>query len=674
MKRVKMKRNYEIIQNTLSVLLSVLAVAVILSSCEELENKYVRQDKLFRIAFVEDTRSHDTLMFSDDYASDADPEIRAKAALAIGRIGGDFYKNALMNHLADSVASAAEAKFFAVGLLGDSSFYMQVLEMAQADGPARDAAVEALGRIAPTGRAPQLGLFLDDPDSLVVYQALLALWRAEEWSHVEKMVEFGLSSDNRKIKYGALYSLARGRRLEGRAVYRAILGDPDPEYRMLAYLGLGRSSDTSSLDLIATGLNDADNRVVAASMSSLVNFGELGTKYLGDKLPDLKDEKLVDFAIQALGDNPCPGIGSAIEEIFKADKRENVLAASAKSLLQIYGEKALMTIDELLRNPTVYQSAKIAEGLAFVDPKAAAARLGMLFNNATPRVRATALESLCSVDSSMAGNYLEKALNDSDYVVVVTAISLAAQRNLIDLIPKIVRIYLERRNEIDDDIKVAIIDAWTTFEIDSTYDSLIISTLHEGCNDEWLVIREKASRILWEKFGIERRTKIGVERSNIEKRNFRDLFYKYETNPLALLETSRGIITVELLYRDAPRTVNNFISLAENGYYNNLVFHRVVPNFVIQDGCPRGDGWGGPGYAIRCEYNRLSYRTGMVGMALSGKDTGGSQYFINLSHQPHLDARYTIFGRVISGMDIARQIVRGDSIKTIIIQYDRGKS
>jgi peptidyl-prolyl cis-trans isomerase B (cyclophilin B) len=138
-----------------------------------------------------------------------------------------------------------------------------------------------------------------------------------------------------------------------------------------------------------------------------------------------------------------------------------------------------------------------------------------------------------------------------------------------------------------------------------------------------------------------------------------------------VLETSRGTITLELFYHQAPMTVNNFISLAEKGFYDNLIFHRVVPNFVIQDGCPRGDGWGGPGYAIRSEFNRLDYITGTLGMANSGKDTGGSQYFITLSPQPHLDARYTAFGRVIEGLDSVQQIVRGDAIKSVTIKYNR---
>jgi len=109
------------------------------------------------------------------------------------------------------------------------------------------------------------------------------------------------------------------------------------------------------------------------------------------------------------------------------------------------------------------------------------------------------------------------------------------------------------------------------------------------------------------------------------------------------------------------------VQLARSGFFNNLAFHRVVPNFVIQGGDPRGDGNGGPGYQIRCEINELPYERGAVGMALSGKDTGGSQWFVTHSAQPHLDGGYTVFGRVREGMDIVDQIARGDRILSVTI-------
>ncbi|MGI8883754.1 MAG: peptidylprolyl isomerase, partial [Pyrinomonadaceae bacterium] len=139
-------------------------------------------------------------------------------------------------------------------------------------------------------------------------------------------------------------------------------------------------------------------------------------------------------------------------------------------------------------------------------------------------------------------------------------------------------------------------------------------------------------------------------------------------NVEAVLTTEKGKFTIDLMPENAPLTVDNFIKLARSNYFNGVSVHRVVPNFVMQDGDPRGDGNGGPGWSIRDEMNMLPYERGAVGMALSGKDTGGSQWFVTHSPQPHLDGGYTVFGRVNEvDMKIVDQIVRGDKILKVEI-------
>ena len=142
----------------------------------------------------------------------------------------------------------------------------------------------------------------------------------------------------------------------------------------------------------------------------------------------------------------------------------------------------------------------------------------------------------------------------------------------------------------------------------------------------------------------------------------------------AILTTEKGAFTIDLAPEDAPLTVDNFVKLARARYFNGVEVHRVVPNFVMQDGDPRGDGNGGPGWSIRCEINTLSYERGAVGMALSGKDTGGSQWFVTHSPQPHLDGGYTVFGRVNENdMKVVDNIVRGDKIISVRI-VEAGKN
>lgn len=135
----------------------------------------------------------------------------------------------------------------------------------------------------------------------------------------------------------------------------------------------------------------------------------------------------------------------------------------------------------------------------------------------------------------------------------------------------------------------------------------------------------------------------------------------------AILDTDRGTIRIAFSGQQAPITVYNFITLAKSGYYKVTRFHRVVPNFVAQDGDPRGDGNGGPGYSIRDEFNREMYTRGAVGMATAGPDTGGSQYFLTLSPQPHLEGHYTVFGRVVSGMAVMDGLIQGDMVKSVTI-------
>lgn len=132
----------------------------------------------------------------------------------------------------------------------------------------------------------------------------------------------------------------------------------------------------------------------------------------------------------------------------------------------------------------------------------------------------------------------------------------------------------------------------------------------------------------------------------------------------AIIETEKGTIELELFEKDAPNTVANFEKLIKEGFYDGLTFHRVIPDFVIQGGCPRGDGTGGPGYTINCETegNPNKHGTGALSMAHAGKDTGGSQFFITHSPQPHLDGVHTVFGQVINGMDVVYKIQAGDKM------------
>ena len=143
-----------------------------------------------------------------------------------------------------------------------------------------------------------------------------------------------------------------------------------------------------------------------------------------------------------------------------------------------------------------------------------------------------------------------------------------------------------------------------------------------------------------------------------------NLLESIKPNQHVRITTNRGEFTLELMKEQAPFTVLNFVKLIKKEFYNGLYFHRVVPDFVVQGGDPRGDGWGGPGYKMRTEISTTHYERGSCGMASSGKDTEGSQFFITHISTPHLDGRYTLFAKVVKGMEVVDRLQIGDTIKT----------
>ena len=142
--------------------------------------------------------------------------------------------------------------------------------------------------------------------------------------------------------------------------------------------------------------------------------------------------------------------------------------------------------------------------------------------------------------------------------------------------------------------------------------------------------------------------------------------------PTAVITLDKGgEIRIEFFPDDAPKTVENFVTLARKGFYDNLTFHRVVPGFVVQGGDPKGNGTGGPGYTIKAEFNANKHVRGSVAMARSAQpDSAGSQFYITYGPQPHLDGSYTVFGKVVAGMEHVDAIQQGDRMKAVRIVED----
>ena len=148
-----------------------------------------------------------------------------------------------------------------------------------------------------------------------------------------------------------------------------------------------------------------------------------------------------------------------------------------------------------------------------------------------------------------------------------------------------------------------------------------------------------------------------------------------EKLPQIQIQTERGNITIEMFEEEAPNTVANMISLIQKGYYNGLNFHRVIPDFMIQGGCPHGTGTGGPGYDFddECALDRRHDSAGVLSMANAGPGTNGSQFFITHGPTPHLDGKHTVFGKVTEGQEVVDEIKQGDVMQTVVVLQKRDR-
>jgi cyclophilin family peptidyl-prolyl cis-trans isomerase len=316
-------------------------------------------------------------------------------------------------------------------------------------------------------------------------------------------------------------------------------------------------------------------------------------------------------------------------------------AMGAEALGIVGGDTALVWLEDLTRDPDARVVGKAFGALGRVDSSSADATARILIAHRDPVVRA------------MAANRIGVRPQPSDVGLLVQAYETSLADDISDARTATVRA-LGAMVELGSSQRVAVQGQFLSRFPDS---------------DDYLVRRAAldgfaAAAAQW---GTE--TPVETGRNVDDYRAIaRQLILPAEeegTLPLLLIETDRGRITVELAAAEAPITVDALLRLADQHYFDGNIWHRVVPNFVVQDGDPRGDGWGGPGFALRDENSRARYARGVVGMALAGPDTGGSQFFITHSPQPHLDGTYPVVGRVVEGMEVVDRIVQGDRIRTI---------
>ena len=687
---------------------------------------------LLQIVKAEDERRWDNELRSL-FASPS-PAIRARAALAAGRIGHEDSVSALVDLIEkDKDPGVRSMAVFALGETESASgadALLTILKNTRGDLRAR--AVEALGKIAAAlpreqeTRQRELAATILDvlkfeagrrsaPDEETILFGLTAALRTRPANAGPVIAEFLTYSDPR-VRADAGNALARLRLKDGNDQLRKLLTtDPDPIVRANAARVLGITEDKQSLEgLVSHATVDNDSRVRVSAIRALASLkdpravapllkrGQALVQKVNDRSGDANEVLEIATTLGRLLAQKDDQ--AAIEWLRKVNNSLNRTAPEVEVALVRIAPAAYIadfgSADDAKRKvqETILLNWRAASGVAAglgeiaalpdtVSNKAglAAAAQNLLRAMLDYRNSGLTINTLVAVHSEYAipdvlralaafkpadlADVARAHLKDSDIIIRGAAADL-----LGDLPPSeentraLGAAWPQAANDVLNDAALSIIDALGK-QKSAAANNLVKEALKSG--DQ--LIRLRAAAALKANGAGDFSSQIGTVATRNTDADYKRALGRIGRNIRAVVTTSKGSFTIELLPDAAPLTVDNFVQLAQRNYYRNVTIHRVVANFVIQDGDPRGDGNGGPGYQIRCEINQLLYGRAMLGMALSGKDTGGSQWFVTHSPQPHLDGGYTIFGRVVLGMEVVDRIVRGDIIQSIAIRERPGR-
>jgi cyclophilin family peptidyl-prolyl cis-trans isomerase/HEAT repeat protein len=470
-----------------------------------------------------------------------------------------------------------------------------------------------------------------------------------------------------------------------------LLADKNSLVRANAARALGVAKATQAVEPLIRLLADEDPRVAASAINALGAIGDsraveplatLGNTYLAtyrsfdrnkNGVPTVQNSLLL--IASALGNIKDPR-GLAFLKVLRVADGKLGSSPEIEIAIAKFGDAAYFEVPGSVDLPgnDWKAMAAYAQGLGQLGSLRAKSILldllaGKSYGKPDPRAVSDILTALAASKVEGLRAILLDYLKAEDVIVRTTAATLLGELGDSGepVIQALEAAYKAARTDKMNDARIAILEAALKLK-----HPMSVRVLSDEVREEDYVVRLKAAQLLRESAAGPASTKplqIGRVNTGHDRAFWLRIAQLSETarNPIALIHTRKGDIRIELFIGDAPMTVDNFTRLARSGFYNGLSFMRVVPNFVIQAGDPRGDMNGGPGYQIRCEVNLRRYETGAVGMALSGKDTGGSQFFITHSPQPHLDGGYTIFGQVIEGMDVVDRIARDDRIESVEI-------
>ncbi len=569
----------------------------------------------------------------------------------------------------DPDATVSANAFFNLGLLKDSAS-VQVAVTALS-GPS-EIGIEAawlLGELAEVGRPGIVAGLADASVSSATRGALLLAATRLRPLPTAAIVPL-LASGDSAIAWRAAYAVARGRGLAG---VRTLLGldrSPWSSVRDQVARAAARNMVGDSLASVARAalerlIADTSARVRMTAIRSLATFG---APYKAAVLAALRDsDKGVSLSAAQSLDLVLDSTAAMWTQAFEADTNFAVQRAVADGAIR---RGVNLAQQGKWRESTDWQRRAAAAELDARGPASAAVtRLSTWMADAEGRVRAAAAGGLARLSDSTSVRApvraaLRSFLSDADIGVRSASLGGLTRGASADEFADALASYRDHTNDVDADARLAF---WRLADSAVARNKTLPASVEAAFNSlprpTEAIERNAAARI--PRFASWRDSTGTARPSSWYDDRAREAG---APQPVLTIETERGVLELALFSGEAPVTVHNIRSLAARQYFDGQRFHRVVPNFVVQGGDPRGDGSGGPGYAIRDEINRHRYGRGTLGMALSGPNTGGSQFFVTHSPQPHLDGGYTVFGQLLRGGDVLDRIIQGDRIVRVTVR------
>jgi HEAT repeat protein/cyclophilin family peptidyl-prolyl cis-trans isomerase len=585
---------------------------------------------------------------------DEEPEVRQMAAFALGLIGDLRARDALTGALADPSPLVQGSAAEALGLIGD--------------GTAADAVGQLASRLIESGALATLPSDGDDArrdTPAAAYRlALYALVRLKAYPQLAAAT-LDASGQPRTTWWPVAYAFQRIEDPRALPVLLALAKDSHPYTRAFAAKGLGPIKNNVAVPVLLPMVKSPERTVAVEALRSL---GRIGDPAAAPVLLEIirtpkADPQLKLEAVDALGNIASEGTTDTLLDSL-ADPNPSIRAAAIRGLIRRDPEGFVTVMSGLDPDKHWSVRAALAASLATLKAETGLPRLRSMLSDQDSRVLPPVLTSMARLHAPDGVKLMTDHLKHEDPVVRAAAATGIGELKADNGPALLTEAYTFGQRDTTYVARGAALAAVATYGA-----AQATPLLTTALGDKDWAIRVRAATLLKQfdpNSDADSRIRPAPTAHTTDFYEARDMVDPQVSTQL-YLETDRGLIQIELAVLDAPLTIDALITLAQKKFFDGLTFHRVVPDFVIQGGDPRGDGEGGPGFTLRDELNQRPYLRGTVGIALDWADTGGSQFFITHSPQPHLDARYTVIGRVTGGMDIVDQIQPWDVIRRVIV-------